>query len=65
VEGGRRVGGWGVVEVGDEKNRWVYSDDPDGLRKLKEREQRDKNGKDSVFNFDSVRRYDMIAKRIW
>lgn len=65
VEGGRRVGGWGVVEVDDEKNRWIYSDDPDGLRKLKERGQRDKNGKDSVLNFDSVRRYDMVAKRIW
>ncbi len=38
--GGRRVGGWGVVEVDDDKRRWIYQDDPDGARASREREQR-------------------------
>ncbi|KAH8705051.1 eukaryotic membrane protein family-domain-containing protein [Talaromyces proteolyticus] len=67
VEGGRRVGGWGVVEVDQDKRRWIYADDPDGLRKLKEREERDKNTvKDAgTLSFESVKRYEMAAKRIW
>jgi hypothetical protein len=63
VEGGRRVGGWGVVEVGDDKRRWIYADDPEGLRKLQQREERGKNVKES--NLEGVNRYDMVAKRIW
>ncbi|KAL1966949.1 hypothetical protein VTN77DRAFT_3693 [Rasamsonia byssochlamydoides] len=65
VEGGRRVGGWGVVEVDDDKRRWIYADDPEGLRKLKQREERDKNPKDSGPALEGVNRYDMVAKRIW
>ncbi|KAL3421812.1 eukaryotic membrane protein family [Phlyctema vagabunda] len=37
--GGKRVGGWGTVEVDDDKRRWIYDDDPEGYRKLKERER--------------------------
>jgi hypothetical protein len=65
VEGGRRVGGWGVVEVDDDKRRWIYVDDPVGLRKLKEREERDRTSKDSGAGFEGVKRYEMVAKRIW
>lgn len=70
VEGGRRVGGWGVVEVDDDKRRWIYADDPDALRKIKEKEraQKDKqSAKDSgaLLNLDGVKRYEMVAKRIW
>jgi hypothetical protein len=64
VEGSRRVGGWGMVEVGDERRRWIYADDPDGLRRLKEKEERDKN-KDGDMNIDHVQRYEMVAKKIW
>ncbi|KAJ5237477.1 Membrane protein/CMV receptor [Penicillium chrysogenum] len=64
VEGSQRVGGWGVVEVGDEKRRLIYADDPDGLRRLKEKEEKDKS-KDGEFNVDHVQRYEMIAKKIW
>lgn len=64
VEGSQRVGGWGVVEVGDEKRKLIYADDPDGLRKLKEKEEKDKS-KDGEFNVDHVQRYEMIAKKIW
>ncbi|ERF69469.1 hypothetical protein EPUS_07284 [Endocarpon pusillum Z07020] len=68
VEGGRRVGGWGVVEVDDDKRRWIYEDDAEGARQLKEREEREKirrargSGEGA---FDRVKRYEMVAKRIW
>ncbi|KAJ5506480.1 Membrane protein [Penicillium expansum] len=64
VEGSQRAGGWGVVEVGDEKRKLIYADDPDGLRRLKEKEEKDKS-KDGEFNVDHVQRYEMIAKKIW
>ncbi|KIX95685.1 uncharacterized protein Z520_08392 [Fonsecaea multimorphosa CBS 102226] len=68
VDGGRRVGGWGVVEVDDDKRRWIYEDDPAGLKALREREEKDKKNKErgnGVESFDKVRRYEMVAKRIW
>ncbi|KIX06058.1 uncharacterized protein Z518_04032 [Rhinocladiella mackenziei CBS 650.93] len=71
VEGGRRVGGWGVVEVDDDKRRWIYEDDPAGLRALREREEREKQREEEkekghgVDFFDKVKRYEMVAKRIW
>ncbi|KIV80128.1 hypothetical protein PV11_07649 [Exophiala sideris] len=72
VEGGRRVGGWGVVEVDEDKRRWIYEDDPAGLRALRERDererqkqQREKEKAHGVEAFDKVKRYEMVAKRIW
>ena len=72
VEGGRRVGGWGVVEVDEDKRRWIYEDDPAGMRALREREERDKQKQQrekekgiGVESFDKVERYEMVAKRIW
>ena len=71
VEGSQRVGGWGMVEVGEEKRRLIYADDPDGLRRLKEKEEnkekeeKDKIDKDGELNIDHVQRYEMSAKKIW
>lgn len=72
VEGGRRIGGWGVVEVDEDKRRWIYEDDPAGLRALREREERekqkqqkDKDNGDRLDGLDKVKRYEMAAKRIW
>lgn len=68
IEGAKRFGGWAVVEVDDDKRRWIYVDDPDGLRKIKDREGRDNNpaAKDlSTASFEGVMRYEMAAKRIW
>lgn len=72
VDGSRRVGGWGVVEVNDDKRRWIYADDPEGLRRLKGKEEKEKNSSDSgsgskgeEFGLDQVQRYEMVAKRIW
>ena len=64
---GKRVGGWGVVEVGEEKRRWIYVDDEAALRKLREREERgrerEKEGGEKAF--EGVKRYSMVGKRIW
>lgn len=66
VEGSRRVGGWGVVEVNEDKRRWVYADDPEGLKRVRAYEEKEaKKGKDEELNFDHVQRYEMVAKRIW
>ena len=68
VQGGRRVGGWGVVEVDDDKRRCIYEDDAAGYKGVKEREEKDKKSKErgnSVESFEKVKRYEMVAKRIW
>lgn len=68
VEGGKRVGGWGVVEVDDDKRRWIYEDDAAGLKGVKEREEKDRKNKEKgtgVESFEKVKRYEMVAKRIW
>lgn len=62
---GRRVGGWGVVEVDEDKRRWIYKDDPDAARKLRERERDARERKGEEESFGSVTRYSMAAKRIW
>jgi hypothetical protein len=66
--GGKRVGGWGMVEVDDDKKRWIYNDDPETLRKLKEKERaaKEKAEKEGVGqDFGKISRYEMSAKRIW
>ncbi|KAL4785264.1 eukaryotic membrane protein family-domain-containing protein [Aspergillus varians] len=66
VDGARRVGGWGTVEVNEDHRRWIYVDDPDSLRKLKEKEsQKAKSSKGDDLHLDHVQRYEMAAKRIW
>ena len=65
--GGRRIGGWGTVEVDEDKRRWIYADDPDGVKRLRDREAKDrdhvKHGQ--APDFSKVERYSMTAKRIW
>lgn len=66
---GKRVGGWGVVEVGEEKRRWIYEDDPEALRELREKEAKAKAKAEKsaveTDGLDGVGRYMMAAKRIW
>lgn len=70
--GGRRAGGLGVVEVDDDKRRWIYRDDPAGFKKTKERagdemvrvKQKEKEGPGAE-GLEAVMRYTMAAKRIW
>ena len=69
AKGSKRVGGFGAVEVGDDKRRWVYADDPEGLKKARDRERRavEGGGGDGKGEKDlgGVMRYEMVAKRIW
>jgi len=67
---GKRVGGWGVIEVDDDKRRWIYMDDPEGARKLRDREkaikeQETKYNREGGESFAGVSRYSMVSKRIW
>lgn len=66
---GKRVGGWGVVEVDDEKRRIIYEGDEEGLRKLKERERKMEKGRElgEIPDFSAVTRYSLSSKskRIW
>lgn len=66
---GKRVGGFGAVEIGDERRGYIYADDPDGLKRARDRERkmeekRDKGG-DGDRDLSGVTRYEMVAKRIW
>lgn len=67
--GGKRIGGWGVVDVDEEKRRWIYNDDPEGLRALRERDEKgrvkEERERERGISFGGVSRYAMVAKRIW
>ena len=64
--GGKKNGGWGSVDVNEEKRTWIYADDPDGANAIREREARatekDSRGAPSL---DDVSRFSMVSKRIW
>lgn len=67
--GGKRIGGWGVVDVDEEKRKWIYEGDGEGLRQIRERDEKSRR-KEAVerergTSFGHVSRYAMVAKRIW
>jgi hypothetical protein len=64
---GKRVGGYGYVEVGEERRRWIFADDPEGLKKVREKEQRAEKAaeKEKEKDFSHITRYEMVARRIW
>lgn len=62
---GKRIGGWGLVELGDEKRRHIFEDDPETLRKLKEKERIAQEKAAAGQDFSKISRYEMSAKRIW
>jgi hypothetical protein len=53
------------VELGEERRRVIYEGDEEGLRKVRERDKRGEEGKGKGVDYSKVRRYDMVAKRIW
>ena len=69
--GGKRVGGWGMVEVDEDKRRWIHDDDPETLRRLREMESVAKEKAEKAIvegkagDFSRISRYEMSAKRIW
>ncbi|KAK5657935.1 hypothetical protein OQA88_2486 [Cercophora sp. LCS_1] len=64
---GKRVGGYGQVEVGEERRRWIFADDPEGLKKVRDKERRAEKGaeKEKDKDFSHITRYEMVARRIW
>jgi hypothetical protein len=67
--GGKRIGGWGVVDVDEEKRKLIYDDDPETLKKLRDRDEKakkkDEQERERGTSFGHVSRYAMVAKRIW
>ncbi len=64
---GKRTGGLSQVEVGDERRRWIFGEDAEGLRKARERERKVEITveRDKEKDFGRVMRYEMVARRIW
>jgi len=64
---GKRTGGFGQIEVGEDRRRWIFADDPEGLRKLREREKKAEKGqeREKEKDYSNIMRYEMVAKRIW
>ncbi|EGR45250.1 uncharacterized protein TRIREDRAFT_68430, partial [Trichoderma reesei QM6a] len=58
---GVRVGGFGEVEVTEDKRRWINADPSEGLKKRKKGEEKATDEGD----YQGVFRYDMVEKRIW
>ncbi|KAF8420221.1 eukaryotic membrane protein family-domain-containing protein [Tirmania nivea] len=77
LTGGRRVGGFGLVEVDEGKRKAIYTGDREGEERVrgwevKAREKEvegvlgpGKSGKVPGVRLDEVERYRMVAKRIW
>ncbi|GAB1315351.1 Eukaryotic membrane protein family-domain-containing protein [Madurella fahalii] len=64
---GKRTGGYGQVEVGDDRRRWIFGEDVEGLRKVREKERKaeEKAEREKEKDFSGVVRYEMVARRIW
>jgi hypothetical protein len=67
--GGKRIGGWGVVDVDEDKRKTIYDDDPEALKRLRERDEKgrkkEEQEREKGTSFGHVSRYAMVAKRIW
>ncbi|KAI3333705.1 DUF747-domain-containing protein [Ustulina deusta] len=64
---GQRIGAFSAVEIGDDRRKWIYEDDPEGLKSMRDRERKTQEklkgkGEDGLVK---VVRYEMVAKRIW
>ncbi|KAI0430796.1 DUF747-domain-containing protein [Xylaria sp. FL1042] len=64
---GQRVGAFSAVEIGDERRKWIYEDDPEGLKRMRDRERKtqEKLKEKGDDGLAKVVRYEMVAKRIW
>ncbi|KAI0973341.1 DUF747-domain-containing protein [Xylaria arbuscula] len=64
---GTRVGAFSAVEIGEERRKWIYEDDPEGLKRMRERERKtqEKLKEKGDDGLAKVVRYEMVAKRIW
>lgn len=66
---GRRIGGRGEIEVGDDRQRWVHADKSEGLPGGKgiggKRSGAGEEKKKTETDVNGISRYEMVAKRIW
>lgn len=67
---GRRVGGFGHIEVGEERQRWIHADESEGLVGGKgpaggKKPPPDERPKPHEEGYNGPFRYEMVAKRIW
>lgn len=62
---GKRIGSWGMVEMEEDKRRHIFADDPETLKKLRDKEKIAKEKAAAGVDFSKVSRYEMSAKRIW
>ncbi|KAI1278187.1 DUF747-domain-containing protein [Xylaria sp. FL0933] len=64
---GTRVGAFSAVEIGDDRRKWIYEDDPEGLKRMRDRERKtqEKLKEKGDDGLAKVVRYEMVAKRIW
>ncbi|KAH6955830.1 eukaryotic membrane protein family-domain-containing protein [Ilyonectria sp. MPI-CAGE-AT-0026] len=63
--GSKRVGGFGHVEVGDDRQRWIHADKNEGLKGGKGPSGSSVKIKKPESDMEGVSRYEMVAKRIW
>ncbi|KAF4980415.1 hypothetical protein FZEAL_3568 [Fusarium zealandicum] len=63
--GSRRIGGFGHVEVGEERQRWIHADKNEGLKGGKGPAKGGSKEKKREVDLEGVMRYEMSAKRIW
>lgn len=64
----RRVGGYGSIEVGEERQKWIHADETEGLPGGKGpggKRPGEEARKQPPEEYNGVFRYDMVAKRIW
>ncbi|KAI8945588.1 DUF747-domain-containing protein [Xylaria longipes] len=64
---GQRVGAFSAVELGEERRKRIYEDDPEGLKRMRDRERKtqEKFKEKADDGLAKVVRYEMVAKRIW
>ncbi|KAH6886218.1 eukaryotic membrane protein family-domain-containing protein [Thelonectria olida] len=64
VLGSKRAGGYGHVEVGEDRQRWIHADKTEGLKGGKGPGAPPPKKKPEG-DYEHVFRYEMVAKRIW
>lgn len=60
---GKRVGGYGHIEVTEDRRRWIHADEKEGLKGGKGRHLKAEKPPEGDYN--GVYRYEMVTKRIW
>ncbi|KAL2759294.1 hypothetical protein ACRALDRAFT_1074348 [Sodiomyces alcalophilus JCM 7366] len=60
---GKRLGGYGHIEVTEDKRRWIHADKDEGLKGKGRPDKSEKKPPDE--EYQGVQRYEMVTRRIW